>query len=95
MFAQLIAQGVYQSAAYIQAGYEPEGSRANSSRLITNDSISARIEELKIENLEKAKKDLAMHLVEINDIITRAKSIGQYSAAVKAFALKMRLLGHI
>ena len=38
-FALNIFKGMSQQAAYVEAGFKPRGARANSTRLIANDSI--------------------------------------------------------
>ena len=52
-FCQLVAKGETAKAAYESAGYSEVGSRANSSRLITKDSICIRIEEIQARRKKK------------------------------------------
>lgn len=51
-FAQELAKGKSQVEAYAAAGYEPKES--NASRLIANDKVAARVEELKGRAAERA-----------------------------------------
>jgi phage terminase small subunit len=46
-FVQLVASGMSATKAYVEAGYAEQGANVNASRLIANDSVSARITELK------------------------------------------------
>jgi hypothetical protein len=68
-FAQLVASGKFShSEAFRQAGYAENGAKENASRLMTNDNVSARIEELRARNAEKCQlsRDQAVqYLVEI------------------------------
>lgn len=43
-FALGVIEGKTEEQAYVDAGYKPRGARANASRLIANDSVSAFIE---------------------------------------------------
>jgi hypothetical protein len=45
-FAQFVAKGLSAKEAYISAGYAKAGAAQNASRLITNEQVSRRIEEL-------------------------------------------------
>ena len=51
-FAQNIAKGMNNSKAYVEAGYSKVGANANAARLIANDSILQRVDELR-EQVEK------------------------------------------
>jgi hypothetical protein len=46
-FAQLVAQGVSPTKAYLQAGYSKANAHSNASRLSQNELVLARIKELK------------------------------------------------
>lgn len=94
-FAQLVVRGKSQTDAFIMAGYSPKGANGNASRLIANDSISDRIKELQIAQLEKNQENLCENLWEINNLIDRAANNGHYNAAIKGIAIKLRLLGMI
>jgi phage terminase small subunit len=52
LFCQGIARGKNQTQAYIDAGYSKANATPNAARLIINDNIQTRIEELR----EKAEK---------------------------------------
>ena len=57
-FAQNIAKGMNNSQAYVEAGYSKVGANANAARLIANDSILQRVDELR-EQVEK-KNELTL-----------------------------------
>ena len=92
-FAQLVARGRTQCDAYRIAGYSEPGARANASRLIANDNIRARIKTIQMAYFEKSEENSRQILWEINNLIDSAARDGQYHAAIKGFALKLRLLG--
>ncbi len=94
-FAQLVARGRTQRDAYTIAGYSEQGARANASRLIANDNIRARIKTIQMAYFEKSDENARQTLWEINNLIDSAARNGQYNAAIKGFALKLRLLGMI
>ncbi|KAF0183529.1 MAG: hypothetical protein FD163_2249 [Hyphomonadaceae bacterium] len=94
-FCQLVAGGKSQTEAYIEAGYAVNGARGNASRLIANDSISARILELQSAKLLKNEENARQTMWEINHLIARATKAGQYSAAIRGVAIKMRIIGMI
>jgi hypothetical protein len=68
-FCQLVASGMFsQAEAFRKAGYAEKGAKENASRLMTNDNVAARIEELRARNAEKCQlsKDQAIqYLVDI------------------------------
>ena len=47
LFAQSVVKGLSATEAYVSAGYSKAGAAQNASRLMTNDKVSARIQELK------------------------------------------------
>jgi Terminase small subunit len=47
LFTQFVAKGLSATEAYTSAGYAKAGAAQNASRLMANDKVSARIEELK------------------------------------------------
>jgi phage terminase small subunit len=59
-FARALAQGMSIDGAYAKAGYKPH--RQNASRLMTNDGVRARVEELKAKVAEKAEWSAAERL---------------------------------
>ncbi len=95
IFAQEIAKGTSQFHAYIRAGYSPNGGRANAARLITNDSISQRINELMTEAIENSRTNLKYMVRELTFIADKSIKEGQYHAALRALALKAKLTGFL
>ena len=69
-FAQLIARGETQTKAYVKAGYSETGADGNASRLIGNDRISARIEELQAT----ISKSLVAQSIAIREARVRAQN---------------------
>lgn len=53
LFAQAIASGKSASAAYVEAGYEPN--RHNAARLSTNEHVADRVEELLLAGAKRAE----------------------------------------
>jgi phage terminase small subunit len=53
--------------AYIQAGYNKAGARANAARLIANDNIQARIAELKESRLKRVELTQDEVLIELKN----------------------------
>ena len=58
-FAQGIAKGMTQEAAYIAAGYASKGAEQNACRLISNDKVAARVAELQQAVAERSIWDAA------------------------------------
>ncbi len=94
-FCQLVASGRSQTVAYIEAGFSEKGANANASRLIANDSISARITELQAAKLQRNEYNARQTLWELNHLISRAANAGQFGAAIKGVAIKMKMLGMV
>ena len=68
-FAQLVASGKHSvMEAFKQAGYSDESAHQNACRLRANESVAARIEELRARNAEKcqlSRDEAVQYLVEI------------------------------
>ena len=68
-FAQLVASGKHSDMeAFKQAGYADESAHQNACRLRANESVAARIEELRARNAEKcqlSRDEAVQYLVEI------------------------------
>ena len=68
-FAQLVASGKHSDMeAFKQAGYADESAHQNACRLRANESVAARIEELRARNAEKcqlSRDEAVRYLVEI------------------------------
>jgi hypothetical protein len=95
-FAQLCAQGVLQTDAYVQAGFESEGADAistNSSRLAGRPEVRARRDEL----LERAAKRAELRISDVTEMLMQdralARSLGQPSASIRAAELLGKQLG--
>lgn len=90
-FAQELAKGKSQADAYIAAGFKPN--RHNAARLNTNETVQARVVELKARAAEKAEitaADIARQLDEDREF---AKENKHSAAAVSATLGKAKLLG--
>lgn len=94
-FAQNLALGKPQTTAYIDAGYAANGAQPNSARLILNDMVSARLEELQSQNRARNEQDLDTMLAHLERARRGAMALGQSSAAVQAIMAKAKLLGYI
>lgn len=70
IFCQEYLIDLNATQAYIRAGYSPDGARHAASRLLTNDNIRARIDELMAERAKMVRIDAA-HVVE------RLKSVAE------------------
>lgn len=93
-FAQELAKGSTQEEAYQAAGYSMKGARANACRLLTaNDSIAARVTELKGRAAEKVEWGIADAVRELEEARSLAFQVGQASAAVAATRAKLEALG--
>lgn len=92
-FAQELAKGASQIEAYRLAGYKPVD--ANASRLISNDKVSARVDELKAAAAERAMttvQDIADQLDEDRQF---ARTLEAPAAAISATMGKAKVLGLI
>jgi hypothetical protein len=86
LFCQKVAEGMSQADAYEAAGYK--GSRKsltdNAARLIANDSIAARIAELRANAAQEAQIDLAWLIRECAATYAAAKKDAAYGPAISA-----------
>jgi phage terminase small subunit len=90
-FAQGLAKGMIQDAAYEAAGYKPD--RGNATRLTAHDSIRARVAEIQARAAERTEvtvASLTKQLIEDRDF---ARSLDNAAAAVTASAAIMKLHG--
>lgn len=88
-FAQELAKGKTADEAYASAGFKPD--RGNASRLTANDSIRARVEEIKARVAEKAEWTAADRLLSLKDIHdASAKDDRRTAIAAIAEANKMQ-----
>jgi hypothetical protein len=95
-FAQHLAKGLSQEAAYKAAGYK--GGRTHASRLVTNGNIGRRVAELTEKAAEKAiaavsfeAKDLFQRM---EDLIKRAADAGDYKTAMDGLKFELRCFGY-
>jgi len=91
-FAQEIAKAKTATAAMAAAGYtDPR----NSTRLMKNDEIRRRIDELKERGAARAEVSVASILGELEEARQLALKLGQASAAVAATMGKAKITGRI
>ena len=93
-FAQALATGMTQDAAYREANYKPD--RRHASRLATNGDIQARVAELQERAAEKAVVTKAWVLEKLKENVERAMNSGEtYNpmAANKALELLGKEMG--
>jgi len=91
-FAQEIAKAKTATAAMAAAGYSDP---RNSTRLMKNDEIRRRIEELKERGAARAEVSVASLLGELEEARQLALKLGQASAAVAATMGKAKITGRI
>jgi len=93
-FCLALAEGVSQAAAYQKAGYKQTAScAANAARLIAIDSVKARVAELKAEAAANNQVTVQSLLQELELARSKADSLDQLSAAVKATSEKAKISG--
>ena len=84
MFAQNLVKGMPQNRAYIKAGYTantPQAGWSNASRLIRDDKVSNRIEEL-LRTTETELKVTVESMTNLYaDLLNGARSAGNFNAA--------------
>ena len=91
LFAQALAKGETATKAYVLAGFKP--SRTNAARLRSNERISARVLELQMAGAKSAEISVASLLAELEEARSKATSLNQLSAAVRATAEKAKISG--
>lgn len=88
-FAQALAKGRSQEDAYAEAGFKPH--RQNASRLMTNDDVRRRVEEIKSRVAEKAEWTAADRLSALKSIFDReAEKDARVAISAIAEANKMQ-----
>lgn len=90
-FAQELAKGSTADAAYIAAGFK--ANRHNASRLNTNETVRARLDELKARAAEKAVVTAADIASQLDEDRAFARELNQAAAAVSASMGKAKVLG--
>ncbi|MGL4975996.1 MAG: terminase small subunit [Bosea sp. (in: a-proteobacteria)] len=96
-FAQELAAGKSQEAAYVAAGYAPAGANPNAARLIANDSVRARVAELQGRAARHVEWGIVEAFAELDEARRYAK-LGvkpQAAAMVAATMGKAKLCGLI
>jgi phage terminase small subunit len=89
--AQELAKGKTQVEAIEVAGYAPH--RSNASRLIANDSIKSRVQELQMEASKSISITLEGQIAKLEDLLNQAKQLKQISAGVAAIDKQNELMG--
>jgi phage terminase small subunit len=92
-FAQHLAKGMSQEAAYEAAGYRPD--RGAASRLSANVNVASRVRELQEASAEKAVVSAELLSGQLEAIRVKAEEAGQYTAAVSAAMGRAKLHGLI
>lgn len=90
-FAQELAKGSAADAAYITAGFKPN--RGNAIRLKANESVAARVAELKERAAAKVEVTVADIVAQLDEDRAFAKQNKHSSAAIAASLGKAKLLG--
>lgn len=96
-FVQGIIKGMRQAQAY-RLAYDVENNKdetiwANASRLMDNNKVIARIEELRTPVAEKAQLTLSQHLKDLLDLRDKSATAEKYSAAVQAETVRGKAAG--
>lgn len=91
LFAQGLAQGKTERAAYEDAGYVPDDANAN--KLTRNHQISARKAEILGATQERTVETLEKIVRELDEIREAAFNDGQYGPANAAVMGKAKVLG--
>ena len=94
-FAQGRAAGLPAYKAFVQAGFKAEGHtmHANSSRLMRNDKVLARIREIVAESADKNIVTIDTLIAELDQAIVLAHEARQPSAVIAAVQAKAKLAG--
>ena len=90
-FAQGLFQGKSANAAYAEAGYRPHD--GNCIRLRGNERVKARLTELQTAAARSSEVTVESLLSELEIARSKAVSLDQLSAAVKATAEKAKISG--
>jgi hypothetical protein len=93
-FAQELAKGKSATEAYGLAGYKP--SQPNAARLISNDMIAARVQELLAKAAERAEITVASVTENLRRLALKAEDLGEapgYSVARAAWVDAAKLNG--
>lgn len=88
-FAQCVASGMDQSAAYrqafnVRAGSKPSSINVNASKMMSDAKVRQRVEELRAPIAEAAQITLESHLADLMTLRNLAAKEKQMSAAISA-----------
>ena len=92
-FVDGIISGMSQTAAYVAAGYAPEGANANAARLIANDSVAVAVTERRAPVAIVAEVTAGLLVQEALMNLRLAREAGQYSASNRAIEILAKLTG--
>lgn len=92
LFAQGLAKGLSATEAFAEAGYAPH--QPNAARLICNDMVRQRVEELKSRTAKRTEVTAASLIAEAEEIRAKALEAKQFGAAIQAVKEKGVLSGH-
>ena len=92
-FVDGIISGMTQTAAYVAAGYAPEGANANAARLIANDSVAVAVTERRAPVAIVAEVTAGLLVQEALMNLRLAREAGQYSASNRAIEILAKLTG--
>jgi Terminase small subunit len=90
-FCQLRLEGKTMEEAYRLAGYKPN--RKNAQRMMSNEGVKARMQELHIHALNKVEVTVESIAAGLDECIAKALEYKQVSAAVAAQMGKAKLFG--
>ena len=90
-FAQNLVAGMCPEAAYAAAGYKPH--RQNAHRMMTDDDIRARVEELRAPVVREVRWDNQNRLEMLLDIALAAQKDKDYRAVIAAVAEANKMEG--
>ena len=90
-FAQLLAEGMPQSRAYIEAGYKARGNAAyaEASRLVRKDKVMTRLDALRVDHAEASNvtvKSITHMLVATYELSVAEKQCGAATQAAMGLA---------
>lgn len=88
-FAENLVAGMSPEAAYAAAGYRPH--RQNAHRMMTDDDVRARIEELRAPAVDAVRWDYQARLAMLRDIAFAAREAGDHRTVIAAIAEANRM----
>lgn len=88
-FAQLVALGSSHTAAFVSAGYAKQGANKNAARLMANNGVRTRIEEL----VAAAAARVEVTLESLISDAARCRDLGIWHGQINAAVLAVKELG--